>query len=304
LDDWKLLPPPERDRELRAHWTPGAAAGRRRLASFVRSGLDAYDRGRDRPAADGTARLSPYLHFGEISPRQAWAAVTRPARREGLQAGSRGAAVFLSELGWREFAQHLLWFYPDTPTSPLRAAYRDFPWQINAAARDAWRRGETGLPLVDAGMRQLRQTGWMHNRVRMVVASVLVKQLLQPWTEGAAWFWDALVDADLAANTLNWQWSAGCGADAAPYFRVFNPVRQGERFDPAGVYVRRWVPELSRVPEKWIHQPWRAPADVLAASGVVIGRDYPRPLVEPEAGRRRALAAFQQWRKQQALAGI
>jgi deoxyribodipyrimidine photo-lyase len=208
--------------------------------------------------------------------------------------------VFLSEVGWREFAHHLLFHFPHTPEQPLRAEFAAFPWAADPGGKKlrAWQRGRTGYPIVDAGMRQLWHTGWMHNRVRMVVASFLVKHLRLPWTHGAAWFWDTLVDADLASNTLGWQWSAGCGADAAPYFRVFAPVLQGLKFDPSGDYVRRWVPELARLPAENIHAPWEAPPAVLAAAGVRLGAEggYPLPLVDHATARHEALAAFKQLR--------
>ena len=280
--------------------TPGEAGAQRALAKFVAEAMDDYQERRDLPGVEGTSRLSPHLHFGELSPRQIWAAVTEASRASGVMPRSRGAFVFLSEVGWREFAHHLLWHFPHSPEQPLRAEYRDFPWRRDEAVLQAWRRGCTGYPIVDAGMRQLWHTGWMHNRVRMIVASLLVKQLLQPWSEGAAWFWDTLVDADLAANTLGWQWSAGCGADAAPYFRIFNPVLQGAKFDPAGDYVRRWVPELAGVPTESIHSPWEAAPLELAAAGVVLGRDYPHPLVAPGEGRARALAALAEWKRTRA----
>lgn len=297
LEEWALRP--------RLGWaagfdeagTPGEEGARRALAKFVAKAMDDYQERRDLPGVEGTSRLSPHLHFGELSPRQIWAAVTEASRTSGVMPRSRGAFVFLSEVGWREFAHHLLWHFPHSPEQPLRAEYRDFPWRRDEAVLQAWRQGRTGYPIVDAGMRQLWHTGWMHNRVRMIVASLLVKQLLQPWTEGAAWFWDTLVDADLAANTLGWQWSAGCGADAAPYFRIFNPVLQGAKFDPAGDYVRRWVPELARVPADSIHCPWEAAPLELAAAGVVLGRDYPHPLVAPGEGRARALAALAEWKR-------
>jgi deoxyribodipyrimidine photo-lyase len=200
----------------------------------------------------------------------------------------------MREIGWREFAHHLIYHYPHTTDQPLDRRFAALPWREEDAERMllAWQRGATGIPLVDAGMRQLWKTGWMHNRVRMVVASFLTKNLRLPWQDGARWFWDTLVDADLASNTLGWQWSAGCGADAAPYFRIFNPVRQGERFDPQGIYVRRWCPELARLPDKYVHQPWAAPAAILAHAGVRIGQDYPPPLVDLKTSREAALAAY------------
>ena len=263
-------------------WTPGEAGAHQQLRRFGDSALSDYGTARDTPGSAGTARLSPHLHFGEVSPGHLWNAT----------AGKRGGEGWQRQLGWREFAHHLLVGFPATPEQPLRPEFAAFPWRADEAALRAWSCGETGYPLVDAGMRELWQTGWMHNRVRMVVASFLVKHLLSPWQEGAAWFWDTLVDADLANNTLGWQWAAGCGADAAPYFRIFNPVLQGQKFDPTGVYVRRWVPELALMPDRWIHSPWLAPADQLAKAEVRLGKNYPRPLVDHAAARARALAAF------------
>jgi deoxyribodipyrimidine photo-lyase len=199
---------------------------------------------------------------------------------------------FLTEVGWREFSHHLLYHFPHTTTGPLRPNFKNFPWREDGDWLRAWQKGRTGFPIVDAGMRELWATGWMHNRVRMIVASFLVKDLLLPWQEGARWFWDTLVDADLAQNTLGWQWTAGCGADAAPYFRIFNPVSQGEKFDPSGAYVSRWCPELAGRPSKWIHQPHRAPEEVLRGAGVELGRTYPEPVVSHAIAREVALEAF------------
>jgi deoxyribodipyrimidine photo-lyase len=204
---------------------------------------------------------------------------------------------YLRQLGWREFAHYLLHHFPYTPRRPLRPAFAGFPWLRDTAGLRAWQRGRTGYPIVDAGMRELWRTGWMHNRVRMIVGAFLVKHLLIDWRHGAAWFWDTPVDADLANNTLGWQWVAGCGADAAPYFRIFNPVLQARKFDPAGAYVRLWVPELARLPDTWIHAPWTAPPDVLAAARISLGIDYPSPVVDHSAARRRALAAFRAVRR-------
>lgn len=277
---------------IRAAWQPGEAGAARQLARFLESAFEGYDVGRNRPDLPGTSRLSPHLHFGEISPRQIWHAIQRQAQaRHWLPARWRNSQ-FLAELGWREFAHHLLHHFPHTPTQPLRAEFERFPWRPNPSGLKAWQRGQTGYPLVDAGMRELWTTGWMHNRVRMVVASFLVKDLLIPWQEGARWFWDTLVDADLAQNTLGWQWTAGCGADAAPFFRVFNPNTQGEKFDPSGAYVRRWVPELAALPDAWIHRPHEAPAKVLASANVELGRNYPRPLVSHAIAREVALEAY------------
>jgi deoxyribodipyrimidine photo-lyase len=272
---------------IRARWRPGEAGAAEELQRFLNEGLATYATARDRADCAGTSRLSPYLHFGEIGPRQVWAAVreARPVRA--------AENCYLRELGWREFAHHLLFHFPHTPEQPLREEFAAFPWESDPAHLRAWQRGRTGYPIVDAGLRELWQTGWMHNRVRMITASFLVKDLLISWRQGAAWFWDTLVDADLANNTLGWQWTAGCGADAAPYFRIFNPVRQGEKFDPHGDYVRLWVPELQRVPGAWLHRPWEAPAGVLAEAGVELGRTYLRPVVDHAAARGRARAALE-----------
>jgi deoxyribodipyrimidine photo-lyase len=267
---------------LRGAWTPGEDAALTQLRSFVRRSLADYGSERDRPDHDGTSRLSPHLHFGEVSPQQVWAA--------GIAAPE--AESFLRQIAWREFALHLLCAYPNTLRQPFRQQFRHFPWRRNRRWLRAWQQGRTGYPYIDAAMRQLWTTGWMHNRARMAVASFLVKDLLIPWQDGAAWFLDTLVDADLANNTLGWQWVAGCGADAAPYFRVFHPVLQGKKFDPAGDYVRRWVPELRKLAAKYIHEPWNAPADVLAAAAVRLGETYPRPLVDHAEARNAALAAL------------
>jgi deoxyribodipyrimidine photo-lyase len=275
---------------LRETWRPGESGAESQLKRFLKRPIQEYPVGRDKPAVVGTSRLSPHLHFGEISPGQVWRAVL--GRMNDGTLGSRAACeAYLRQIGWREFAHQLLYHHPESPEQALRPEFAAFPWRTDPRALRAWTQGKTGYPLVDAGMRELWHTGWMHNRVRMVVASFLVKHLLIGWQEGAAWFWDTLVDADLASNTLGWQWVAGCGADAAPYFRIFNPVLQGERFDPAGKYVRRWVPELSGVPDDWIHKPWSAPASILARAGVKIGRTYPSPIVDHAAARERALAA-------------
>jgi deoxyribodipyrimidine photo-lyase len=280
---------------MRDAWQPGEAGARANLTRFMADGLADYTVERNRPDHCGTSRLSPHLHFGEISPRQIWRAGLKKLGKS--SAGSSRLSPFLAEIGWREFAHHLLFHFPGTTSEPLREQFRAFPWQDNAELLAAWQRGLTGYPFVDAGMRELWATGWMHNRVRMVVGSFLVKDLLIDWRRGAEWFWDTLVDADLANNTLGWQWVAGCGADAAPYFRVFNPVAQGEKFDPKGDYVRRWVPELAGLPAKWIHRPDEAPASVLAEAGVEPGLTYPRPVVSHEMARRVALEAYRRIRR-------
>ncbi|MCB1923148.1 MAG: deoxyribodipyrimidine photo-lyase [Gammaproteobacteria bacterium] len=283
LDEFGLLPAIRWDEGMAAAWQPTRAAAEARLDEFLADGLRHYRDGRDLPGRDWVSRLSPYLHFGQLGPREVVAAVR----------GERvGGEDFLRELGWREFAHHLLYHFPHTSEQPMDGRFAVFPWREDKAQLRAWQRGRTGIPLVDAGMRQLWATGWMHNRVRMIVASFLSKNLLLPWHEGARWFWDTLVDADLANNSLGWQWTAGSGADAAPYFRVFNPVLQGERFDAHGTYVRQWVPELAAVPDKWLHKPWQAPKGVLSEAGVVLGTDYPCPVVDLQASRERALAAW------------
>ncbi|HEY0712531.1 MAG TPA: deoxyribodipyrimidine photo-lyase [Polyangia bacterium] len=286
---------------IRAAWTPGEHGAQQRLREFVAgagSPIDHYEGGRNRPGSAGTSRLSPHLHHGEISPRQIWQAI---ADRTNAAAGD--ASTFLRELGWREFAHHLLVHFPKTPQEPLRPAFRRFPWAKSAAHLRAWQRGRTGYPMVDAGMRELWTTGFMHNRVRMVTASFLTKHLLLPWQEGAAWFWDTLVDADQGNNTLGWQWVSGCGADAAPYFRIFNPVIQGEKFDPRGEYVRRWLPELAGLPDRYIHAPWKASAETLRAAGVTLGADYPKPIVDHTWARARALAAYASLERPRVRAG-
>ena len=291
IAELELLPERDWAGGLHAAWQPGSRGARLRLGQFLQDAFGAYREMRNRPDLAGTSRLSPHLHFGEIGPRQIWHGVREFTRAAGFEAGWR-ESQYLAEIGWRDFAHHLLVHFPATPLEPLRAQFARFPWRDDPGALTAWQRGRTGYPIVDAGMRELWRTGWMHNRVRMVAASFLIKDLLLPWSAGAAWFWDTLVDADLAANTLGWQWVAGCGADAAPYFRIFNPSGQGIKFDPDGAYVRRFVPELARMPAAWIHEPWRAPAPVLREAGVELGRNYPRPIVDHGLARTRALAAL------------
>ena len=238
----------------------------------------------------GTSRLSPHLHFGEISPRTVWLAAHHASDRGDLMDGARDK--FLAEIGWREFNHHLLFHFPNIPTENFKAGFEGFGWANNPVGLAAWQRGQTGYPMVDAGMRELWATGWMHNRVRMITASFLIKHLLIHWREGEAWFWDTLLDADLANNAAGWQWTAGTGADASPYFRIFNPFSQGEKFDPKGAYIRRWIPELARLPDKVIHRPWEASPFELSAAGVSLGQTYPKPIVDHSAARNRALEAY------------
>ncbi len=292
LAAWRLRPTtPDWAGGLRATWTPGSAAATARLDAFLDGPVTGYAAARDQPGIPGTSRLSPHLHLGELSPTQVWhrartIAAAHPERASGIEA-------FLRELGWREFSMNLLAARPSLPTTALKADFDRFPWRDDPADLTAWQRGQTGYPIVDAGMRELWQTGWMHNRVRMIVGSFLVKHLLADWRLGEAWFWDTLVDADLANNVASWQWVAGCGADAQPYFRIFNPMLQGAKFDPQGAYVRRYVPELARLPDALLHTPWMAPPLVLADAGVRLGVTYPKPIVDHAAARARALAALQ-----------
>jgi len=289
LDDWALKP-------TRPDWaagfvgTPGEAGAVAALAAFVAGGLKTYSRDRDIPAAPATSRLSSHLHFGELNPWRAVAAA-RAAAAEG-QVPGREADKFIAELGWRDFSSHLLHQFPAMAERAFRPEYDAMPWRDDPAGLAAWQAGRTGFPIVDAGMRQLWTTGWMHNRVRMIVASFLVKDLLIDWRLGERWFRDTLVDADPGNNIQNWQWIAGSGADAAPYFRVFNPVTQGEKFDADGRYVRTWVPELRRLPDRWLHAPWTAPPEILRHTGVRPGHDYPRPIVDHAQARLRALEAL------------
>jgi deoxyribodipyrimidine photo-lyase len=292
VDELGLLPSISWDTTMKETWSPGEAGATKALETFVGNRLHGYGSERDRPDHAGTSALSPHLHFGEISPRRIWHAVRKAAGGVPVAKLTGDAEVFLRELGWREFAHHLLYHFPHTTDVPLRSDYARFPWAKDPVGLRAWRQGRTGYPIVDAGMRQLWATGWMHNRVRMIVASFLVKDLRVSWLEGARWFWDTLVDADLAANTLGWQWAAGCGADAAPYFRIFNPTTQGEKFDPEGSYVRRWVPELSKLSADDIHEPSEADARTLEHAGITLGRDYPEPIVDHAEARKLALEAL------------
>jgi deoxyribodipyrimidine photo-lyase len=288
LDELGLLPRTQWYDGIADEWSPGEDGAAKRLRTFLSVGLSHYDKGRDRPDQRFVSRLSPHLHFGEVSPNQVWFAVQDKCRDPATPDADR----FLSELGWREFSNNLLYNEPALPTKNLQRKFDNFPWRDDEAALQKWQRGRTGYPIVDAGMRELWETGYIHNRVRMIVGSFLVKNLLLHWLHGARWFWDTLVDADLANNSASWQWIAGCGADAAPYFRIFNPVTQGKKFDPGGHYVRRFVPELAAMPDKFLHNPWEAPEEVLADAGISPGVSYPEPIVDLKASRERALAAF------------
>ena len=290
LAGWNLLPTqPDWSGGLAAAWQPGESAAHQRLHAFLENRLSTYAAKRDFPAIAATSSLSPHLHWGEISPRQVWHA----ARQAEALAGQHGSAdKFLSELGWREFSYHLLFHAPSLPARPLNPKFQHFPWSDNPQFLRAWQRGKTGYPLVDAGMRELWKTGYMHNRVRMIAASFLTKHLLIDWRQGAAWFWDTLVDADLANNSASWQWVAGCGADAAPYYRIFNPILQGQRFDPSGAYVRRWVPELSRLPDAYVHCPRETDEKTLKSAGLALGKDYPLPIIGHASARAAALDAY------------
>jgi deoxyribodipyrimidine photo-lyase len=290
IQNLELLPRLDWADGFRSFWNPTRAGGLERLRLFIRDGMGSYDEMRDIPAVEGTSRLSPYLHWGQLGPREVLAAI------RGFP-DSAGKETFYREIVWREFAYHVLFHNPETAMKPLQPSFNQFSWREDAADLEAWKKGLTGYPIVDAGMRQLWQTGWMHNRVRMIVASFLVKHLLLPWQEGAKWFWDTLVDADLASNSLGWQWAGGCGADAAPYFRVFNPIIQGKKFDPEGHYVRKYVPELRELPKRYIHTPWETPASLQQSLNLNIGDHYPAPIIEHGEGRNRALDAFQPLRE-------
>ncbi|HTO30664.1 MAG TPA: deoxyribodipyrimidine photo-lyase [Pararhizobium sp.] len=288
LADWNLLPAkPDWAETFREVWTPGEAAALERLQDFIDETLDGYKANRDLPARDGTSRLSPHLALGEISPARIWHA-TRNLKDVPVE----DIVTFRKELVWRDFSYHLLFHNPDLPRENLNRRYDRFEWADDGDAFKLWTKGRTGYPIVDAGMRQLWRHGTMHNRVRMIAASFLIKDLLIDWRRGEAWFRDTLVDADPASNAASWQWVAGSGADASPFFRVFNPILQGEKFDPDGTYVKTFVPELQDMPTKFVHRPFEAPATVLTGAGVTLGETYPKPLVDHAKARDRALAAY------------
>ena len=272
-------------------WSPGEAGASARLEEFLDNGIEDYGTLRDRPDRENISRLSPHLHFGDISPRQIWAKARFAADQNSRL--EKDIGKFLSEVAWREFSYHLLFHFPELPTRNWKPAFDAYPWRENAADLEAWQKGQTGYPIVDAGMRELWQTGYMHNRVRMVAASFLVKHLRLHWKHGEAWFWDTLLDADLANNSAGWQWVAGSGADASPYFRVFNPIIQGRKFDPNGNYIRKWCPELERLETSALFAPWEAAPMQLAAAGVRLGETYPEPMVDHPQARAAALAGYE-----------
>ena len=291
LDDWGLHPSSPDWSTGFDDWTPGEDGAIARLTDFLDGPINGYKEDRNRPDLDmSTSGLSPHLRFGEIGPLQIWRAV-----HAGMEAGTipeKDGHTFLSEIGWREFSHTLLFYNPALASENYNDSFEFMPWRKDKNAFDAWTKGQTGYPMVDAGMRQLWQTGWMHNRVRMIVASFLTKHLLLPWQDGEAWFWDTLVDADPANNAASWQWTAGSGADAAPYFRVFNPISQGSKFDETGAYVRRFCPELKDLPDKYLHAPWEASEEILNKSGIQLGKTYPKPIVDHSGARQRALDAY------------
>lgn len=296
LNSLNLIPAIDWYHQMHTQWKPGEHGAASHLADFLPETMKDYKDARNNPDTKGTSHLSPHLHFGELSPNQVWYAAIESMQGDTSQAG---IDCFLSELGWREFSHYLLYHFPDLPVSNFNSSFDFFPWRKDTDSLKAWQTGQTGIPIVDAGMRELWHTGYMHNRVRMVVASFLVKNLLIDWREGERWFWDCLVDADLAANCASWQWVAGSGADAAPYFRIFNPVLQGQKFDKQGHYVRLYCPELAHLPEKYVHCPWEATASVLDEAGIMLGKDYPKPVVDLKASRQRALDALAVSKEQQ-----
>jgi len=297
LDQLALLPEVDWAAGLRAAWTPGESGAHAQVRMFFDEAAG-YTEARDRPGVRGTSRVSPHLHFGEISPHAVYHALQEQAAAKTWSGVVRGTEAFLRQLYWREFAHHLLFHFPHTTDAPLNPAFREFPWRSDAKAFWLWSKGKTGYPIVDAAMRELWTIGWMHNRARMIAASFLVKDLLLPWQQGARGFWDTLVDADLANNTLGWQWVAGCGADAAPYFRVFNPELQSRKFDSDGAYICAWAPELARLPDARLHAPWTAAPAELHAAGIILGRDYPRRMVDHSEARADALAAYEVMKSQ------
>ena len=295
ITDLNLLPTIKWYESFEEEWNPGEIGAEQNLNSFLDSGLLNYKEGRNFPSQEFVSRLSPHLHFGEISPNEVW---YRAKTKEGISGIEKSLAHFHSELGWREFSYYLLYHFPDLPNKNFQEKFDIFPWQENEEFLALWQKGNTGYPIVDAGMRELWQTGYMHNRLRMIVGSFLVKNLLIDWRFGERWFWDCLVDADLASNSASWQWVAGSGADAAPYFRIFNPITQGLKFDPEGEYTKKYVPELRDLPNKYLFSPWEAPENILADSGIELGKNYPKPMVDLKLSRETALEAFATTKKE------
>ena len=295
ITDLNLLPTIKWYKSFEEEWNPGEIGAEQNLNSFLDSGLFNYKEGRNFPSQEFVSRLSPHLHFGEISPNEVW---YRAKTKEGISGIEKSLAHFHSELGWREFSYYLLYHFPDLPNKNFQEKFDIFPWQENEEFLALWQKGNTGYPIVDAGMRELWQTGYMHNRLRMIVGSFLVKNLLIDWRFGERWFWDCLVDADLASNSASWQWVAGSGADAAPYFRIFNPITQGLKFDPEGEYTKKYVPELRDLPNKYLFSPWEAPENILADAGIELGKNYPKPMVDLKLSRETALEAFATTKKE------
>ncbi len=289
LEDMELLPKIAWDTTIKKLWNVSTQGAKDRLARFIKDAITDYNDARNIPSIKGTSQLSPYLHFGLISPNQAWYAVLDAFDGD---MSKQGVYVFLSELGWREFSYYLLYHFNNIQELNFNPKFNDFPWRTSKKDLTAWQKGKTGIPIVDAGMRELYETGYMHNRVRMIVASFLVKNLLIDWREGERWFWDCLLDADTASNSAGWQWVAGSGADAAPYFRIFNPVLQGEKFDKEGKYVKKYCPEIKGLAKKYIHKPWEASEDDLKQAHIKLGEDYPRPIVDLKESRKAALDAY------------
>jgi deoxyribodipyrimidine photo-lyase len=297
-DSLNLLPEHQWQQKLEKYWQPGEEGAMQLIKEIDAEKLANYSEARDFPAATGTTKLSPHLHFGEISPRQLVTHLDQLAATSSGNALMKGRENLVRQLIWRDFAYHILVHFPHTTDRPFQDGFDQFPWrETDEEFLSAWKQGKTGIPIVDAGMRELWETGWMHNRVRMIVASLLTKNARQHWLEGARWFWGTLVDADLANNSMGWQWVAGCGVDAAPYFRIFNPVSQSKKFDPDGEYLKRWLPELAPLPTRYIHEPWAAPADILDDANIRLGRDYPCPLIDIAETRKEALAEYNSFRK-------
>jgi deoxyribodipyrimidine photo-lyase len=289
LDDLKLLPSINWHDFMEKTWHIGEEAAKLRLMEFIEEGLDGYKEQRNYPNKKNVSRLSPYLHFGEISPNQVWHSAMLHGQIKNL---TIDLDHFCSELGWREFSYYLLYHFPELPYKNFQDKFDNFPWITDEKLLKAWQQGKTGYPIVDAGMRELWSTGYMHNRVRMIVGSFLVKNLLIHWHHGERWFWDCLIDADLASNSASWQWIAGSGADAAPYFRIFNPVLQGEKFDALGQYTKKYIPELNNLPNKYLFTPWLAPISILNEANIKLGYDYPNPIIDIDSSRKRALEAY------------